>query len=806
MHNDDGQHPDSGYQGGEFPAVQLTTSVVFPHDVVSIQLGDEDPIVDLLEAAADGDLVVASIYSRDGGDRAKTLDDVHAIGVLCRIVQHMKIPGGGVQAVFQGLCRVKVEHLRHLGEACLATVQPIEEPEERSETCAHQVIAILDLLAEYLPRDGGYPDDLEGILRMNVKGPGRFADLVAAYLHLPLAVKREAATLPDIPARLELVAEALEEELRRCAVETDVHARVRHQMEERQREQYLRQQIKAIRNELGDENSPEAETDDLMEVLEKAKLPKTAREVAEREIRRLRSVSQSSAEYQVIRTYVGWLLDLPWRKRSRDRIDIERARKILDKDHSGLVKVKERILEHLAVCKLKKDLRGPILCLVGPPGVGKTTLGHAIAESMGRKFVRMSVGGLRDEAEIKGHRRTYVGAMPGKVIQLMKQAGTRNPVFQIDEIDKMGSDARGDPASAVLEVLDPECNREFRDHYLDTPYDLSEAFFLVTANVLDTIPAALRDRLEIIRIGGYTRDEKFKIARTHLVPRAIENTGLKKGHVRFTEAGLANLIDGHTREAGLRELERKLTSVCRKVATRFVSGDTKPVSVGQRRVREFLGPASYKPDLAGRHPEVGVATGMAWTAYGGALLTIEANRMPGKGHIQVTGQLGDVMQESARAALSYIRAHCEEFDIDADVFRRSDIHIHFPEGATPKDGPSAGVAVATCLASLFTGRAVRHDLAMTGEITLKGRVLEVGGIKEKLLAAHRAGIQRVIIPNDNLKDLDEVPKEVRKALDVIGSDEVMTNICEALLHIVVPDNHNLEEVSERTPQVAQRKG
>jgi ATP-dependent Lon protease len=570
---------------------------------------------------------------------------------------------------------------------------------------------------------------------------------------------------------------------------------VRDQIEERQREQYLRQQIKAIRGELG-EDADGSEAERLMERLQKAKLPKEARETAEREIGRLRSVSPSSAEYQVIRTYAGWLLELPWKKRTRDRIDIDKAREALDRDHSGLRKVKDRILEHLAVCKLKKDTRGPILCLVGPPGVGKTTLGRAVAESLGRKFVRMSVGGLRDEAEMKGHRRTYVGAMPGKVLQLMKRAGTRNPVLQIDEIDKMGSDHRGDPSAAVLEILDPECNNDFRDHYLDIGFDLSEVFFLVTANVLDTIPVALRDRLEIIRIGGYTREEKLQIARGHLVQRALKSVGLEDGAVRFTERGLERVIDGHTREAGLRELERTLTAVCRKVATRHVAGDKRAVSVGRQKVREFLGPEPYKPDLAGRGPEVGVATGMAWTPYGGALLTIEANRMPGKGEIMVTGSLGDVMKESARAALSYIRAHADEFDIDPRLFARTDIHIHFPEGATPKDGPSAGVAVATCLASLLTGRAVRHDLSMTGEITLKGRVLEVGGIKEKLLAAHRAGIKRVLIPADNVKDLDEVPREVRRALDIVPTEDVMTNICESLLHIVVPETGAMDQVGE----------
>ena len=489
----------------------------------------------------------------------------------------------------------------------------------------------------------------------------------------------------------------------------------------------------------------------------------------------------SSAEYQVIRTYVGWLLDLPWRKRTRDRLDLDRARKALEEHHSGLDKVKERILEHLAVRKLKKDQRGPILCLVGPPGVGKTTLGKSVAKALGRRFVRMSVGGLRDEAEIKGHRRTYVGAMPGKVMQLLRQAGVKNPVLQIDEIDKMGADHRGDPASAVLEVLDPECNSSFRDHYLDVGYDLSQVFFLVTANLVDPIPAALRDRLEILRIGGYTREEKLVIAKSHLVPRALEESGLHQGDVRFTTQGLERIIDGHTREAGLRELERSLTKVCRKVATRHVEGRTEPVHVGKRRVRELLGPERYRPEVAGRRPEVGVATGLAWTAFGGTLLTIEANRMPGKGRLIVTGQLGDVMRESAQAALSFLRSHCVEYDIEPAAFRRCDIHVHFPEGATPKDGPSAGVAIATCLASLFTGRPVRHDLAMTGEITLKGKVLEVGGIKEKLLAAHRAGLRTVLVPKDNAKDLEEVPAEIRRALEILTSEDVETNTGEALL-------------------------
>ncbi len=792
----------------EIPAILLRTSVVYPHDVVSIQLTEEE-IHPASLSTAPGEHEIATLFPRSERHGAEQLADLYEVGMLCRVVQRMQMPGGAMQAVFHGVSRLRLHGLRREAGLLRATVEviPADAADLVGEVPApgatvspeidQRVLDLLDLLAEYLPRDSSYPEDLEGILRMNMRGPGRFADLVSAYLNLPLEAKREVAQRVEIAARLDCVADAIRAELKRHTIDADLHKRVRTQIEERQREQYLRQQMRAIRRELGDEGSGEEEHDELMERAKRAGLGKECREVADREIRRLRSVSQSSAEYQVIRTYVGWLLDLPWRRRTRDRLDLARARAILARRHSGLEKVKERILEHLAVRKLRRNAPGPILCLVGPPGVGKTSLGKAVAEALGRKFARMSVGGLRDEAEIKGHRRTYVGAMPGKVMQLVKQAGVRNPVLQIDEIDKMGSDARGDPSSAMLEVLDPECNNQFRDHYLDVGFDLSDVFFLVTANLAESIPHALRDRLEVVRLGGYTRHEKLVIARQHIVPRALENNGLESGQVRFTSSGLAEVIDGHTREAGLRELERGLNAICRKVATRYVEGHRALVSVGKARVRELLGPALYRCDLAGRQPEIGVATGLAWTAYGGSLLHIEATRMPGKGVIQVTGHLGEVMQESAQTAFSFIRASAEEFDIDPSLFRDSDVHIHFPEGATPKDGPSAGVAIATCLASLFTRRAVRHDLAMTGEVTLKGKVLEVGGIKEKLLAAHRAGIRRVMIPRDNLRDLAELPAEVRRDLEIQGSEDVLSNICEALLSIVVPEHASLSGV-ERT--------
>ncbi len=787
------------------PALRLLASVVFPDDVVSVQLPDEECAAPL-DFIDDAHALVATIFDAPRAERS--IDGQHEICVLARVVQRMQMPGGGCQVVFQGVARARVVDLEDDGNIRWAHIVQVEpDSEEIDEDQSRAVLRVLDLLTDYLQKDGTYPEDLENILRMNLESTGRFADMVAAYLHLPLPVKREVATTVDSAERLDMLRRSIEAELARFTIETDIHKRVRDQIEDRQREQYLRQQMKAIRRELGDEGSPDEDGDKLAEQMRTAGLSAEAREIVERELRRLRSISPSSAEYHVIRNYVSWVMELPWKKRTRDRLDISRARKILHEQHSGLDKVKERIVEHLAVKKLNRKARGSILCLVGPPGVGKTTLGRSVAKSLGRKFVRMSVGGLRDEAEIKGHRRTYVGAMPGKVIQLLKRAGVRNPVLQIDEIDKMGSDHRGDPASAVLEVLDPECNAAFRDHYLDVGFDLSDVFFLVTANVLDSIPSALRDRLEIVRIGGYTQREKLAIARTHLVPRAIKENGLREDAVRFTSGGLERIIEGHTREAGLRELERTLKKICRKVATRWVEGNEELVRVGKQRVSDFLGAPRYKPDLAGRCAEVGVATGLAWTAYGGTLLSIEANRMVGKGDIVVTGQLGDVMKESARAAMSFVRAHASEFDIDSAEFARYDIHIHFPEGATPKDGPSAGVAIATCLASLFTGRAVRHDLAMTGEITLKGKVLEVGGIKEKLLAAHRAGIRTVLIPQDNVKDLEEVPEEVRKELIVVATDDVEQNICEALLNIVVPKHGtSLAEVSEQAPlQVAKEK-
>ncbi|MHC4408665.1 MAG: endopeptidase La, partial [Planctomycetota bacterium] len=764
----------------EFPALILHSSVVFPDDVVSIQLPDDTLRTDVIADLDEADPRIITVFLKGDGGHPESAEDLHPVAILCRVVQHMQVPGGGLQVVFQGLHRAEVESFRTEEHRHFASVRPLG-PDADDPELDDKVLDVLDLVQEVLGREGNYPEDLEQILRLNMRGAGRFADLVAAYLNFPLSVKREIAAIADVKERIETVETALHLELARHRVEDDVHQRVRGHIDERQREQYLRHQMRAIREALGEEAGGEGDVDELSAQLAKAKLPEESHEVCAREIRRLRSVAPSSAEYQVIRTYVGWLLELPWSNKTEDHLDLDRANEILDEDHTGLDKVKERILEHLAVRQLNPGRPGAILCLVGPPGVGKTSLGKSVARALGREFVRMSVGGLRDEAEIKGHRRTYVGAMPGKILQLMKRCGTKNPVLQIDEIDKMGSDNRGDPSAAILEVLDPSCHAEFRDHYLDVGFDLSEVFFLVTANLIETIPSALRDRLEIVRLGGYTHAEKTLIAENHLVPKAIEKSGLPNDHVSFTPRGLGHLVEGYTREAGLRELERSVDAVCRKVATRFVRGGTARVVVGRQRLRELLGAERFRTTGNRRSCEVGHVTGLAWTEVGGALLSIEAMRMSGNGALVTTGSLGDVMKESARAALSWLRAHAGDFEIEPQVFGDTDIHIHFPEGATPKDGPSAGVAIATCLASLFTNRPVRADLAMTGEITLRGHVLEVGGIKEKLLAAHRGGIQRVLIPQDNLKDLEEIPEEIRNSIEIIGSADVSTNICEALL-------------------------
>src|SRR5262245_4964390 len=775
----------------EAPAFVLATTVVFPFDVVSVQVSKPRD-VRLLEANPGDNVIVGCFFPRaqdvDGGEDVESLDDVFPVGVACRVIHRMKMPNDTMQVVFQGLRRVE-RGAAVTNDAYLRCRVSIVEPKEpRGPEVDGLVYRCMEMVDELVRAEGGYPREMVEILRMNIAGGGRFADLIGAHVNLPLAVKRRVASTADVRDRLRIIEEVLEEAIGRSRVEADVTHRVKVDLDARQREGLLRAQMRAIKKELGEEGADE-EVEDLRERVKAAGLPKEAEDAAKRELDRMASMSTASAEYHVARTYVGWILDLPWNVQTRAKFDLEKARAVLDRDHAGLDDVKDRILEFLAVRKLKKDPKGPLLCLVGPPGVGKTSLGKSIAEAVGRPFVRISVGGMRDEAEIKGHRRTYVGALPGKILQALKRAGSRDPVFMVDEIDKMGSDAmRGDPASAMLEVLDPEQNAQFADHYLDIPFDLSRVFFIATANFLEDIPSPLRDRMEVITLAGYTREEKFVIARRHLWPKVLADHGLKDAHVELTDGGLRAIIDGWTREAGVRNLERRLGTVGGKVARAVASGKAEKVSVGPKDVETYIDAAPFIDEEKAREPLAGVATGLAWTAGGGTVMFIEALAMPGGGRIHMTGRLGEVMKESADLAMSWVRANADELSIDPKAFVEQDVHLHLPEGAVPKDGPSAGVTLVTALVSLFTGKPVRTDLAMTGEVTLRGRVLPVGGIKEKVLSAHRAGIRHVLLPEGNRRDLKDIPDEVRDSMTIDFTSDVRQNLDAALMAIVVPDS------------------
>ncbi|MDP7420306.1 MAG: endopeptidase La, partial [bacterium] len=617
--------------------------------------------------------------------------------------------------------------------------------------------------------------------------PSRLADIITAHLNLTVKDKQDILEVTDTRERLEKLSLILNKEIEILGLEKKIRGRVRQQIEKIQKEYYLREQLKAIHKELGSEDEFSAEIQEYRKKITAAKMGKEAEEKALRELERLERMPYASAEVGVIKTYLDWLCDLPWTKRSRDKTDIVRSRHILDEDHYGLKNVKERILEYLAVCKLTKKIRGPILCFVGPPGVGKTSLGRSIARSLGRKFVRMSLGGVRDEAEIRGHRRTYVGALPGRIIQGVKKAGTKNPVFMLDEIDKVGADFRGDPSAALLEVLDPEQNHSFEDHYINTDFDLSDVMFITTANVLHTVPPALRDRMEVIRIPGYTEEEKVQISEKFLLPKQIDEHGLKKHRLELSRGAVVSVIRHYTQEAGVRNLERSFSSICRKTARQVVEKKSKKFShhrVSTRSLDKLLGPPKFRHGQKEEKDEVGVATGMAWTEVGGVLLPIECVSMPGKGKLTITGQIGEVMQESARASFSYLRSHSSGFNIKPDFYKKNDFHIHVPEGAIPKDGPSAGIALVVALASMLTGRPVRRNVAMTGEITLRGKVLPVGGIKEKVLAAHRAGILEIVLCHENEKDLVDIPNHIRKKLVF----KLMKNVEEALDIVLVKKN------------------
>jgi ATP-dependent Lon protease len=600
---------------------------------------------------------------------------------------------------------------------------------------------------------------------LNVENPSVLTDLVASHLSISLAEKEETLETVDLRKRMEKITRFLNREFETLELSQKIQSQIKEGMDKTHREYYLREQLKAIQKELGQEDEHTVEIQELRKRLAESNLPEEAYQAATRELDRLSRMPPAAAEYTVARTYLDWLLDLPWSISTPDSLDIRAAKEVLDEDHFDLEKVKKRILEYLAVRKLKTDMKGPILCLAGPPGVGKTSLGRSIARALGRKFVRISLGGVRDEAEIRGHRRTYVGALPGRIIQGLKKAGSNNPVFMLDEVDKIGADFRGDPAAALLEVLDPEQNFSFSDHYLDVPFDLSRVMFITTANILETIPPALRDRMEVLSLPGYTEEEKIAIAKTHLIPKQITEHGLESGQISFTDDTIRLIITSYTRESGLRNLDREIATICRGIARKVTEGDTTPVVITPEMVATFLGPIRYFAEVAERTATPGVATGMAWTPAGGEIIFVEVTKMPGRNNLILTGQLGEVMKESAQAALSYVRSHAEELGIARDFYEKLDLHIHVPAGAIPKDGPSAGVTILTALISLLTGRPVRSDVAMTGEITLQGLVLPVGGIKEKVLAARRAGIHVVILPEKSRKDLEDIPEEMRRDLE-----------------------------------------
>ena len=765
------------------PMLPLRGLMVFPQMVLHFDVGRKKSVA-ALEQAMLGDQRIFLVAQRDMDVDNPDIDDIFHVGTIAAIKQVLKLPGDNIRVLVEGKSRAV---LRAVTQEEPYFEGALDELIPQAVPASIEVDALLrtahTYFEEYCKMSGRVSGEtMQSVLE--VEEPGQLADVIAANVLTKVEDKQQILEEFDDIARLEAVCAVLVRETELAGVEKKVQARVRKQIEQNQKDYFLREQIKAIQTELGDKDATDVE--DLRERLEKTPMNDEARDKASRELERLSRMAPGSPEIGVSRTYVEWLLDLPWGKTTPDNLDLKRARRVLAEDHYGLDKVKERVIEYLAVCRIKNNMKGPVLCFVGPPGVGKTSIARSIARALGRKFVQMSLGGVRDEAEIRGHRRTYIGAIPGRIITSIKQAGTMNPVFLFDEIDKMASDVRGDPASAMLEVLDSAQNNAFRDHYLEAPFDLSGVMFITTANSVDTIPRPLLDRMELIEVSGYTEEEKLNIARRHLLPDQIKEHGLAPRSVRMSDKVLRSLIQGYTREAGVRTLQRTIGKVVRKSAVAMLDGQLETVTVTQERLEEFLGAPRYHYEKAGKKPEIGVVNGLAYTVVGGDTLQIETTTMPGTGQLELTGSLGDVMKESARAAKSFVRAHAEEFGIDPEFYKKLDIHIHVPEGAVPKDGPSAGVTMTTALVSALTGIPVRQNVAMTGEITLRGRVLPIGGLKEKLLAAHRAGIDTVLIPKENLKDLEEVPENVRSAMKIVPAEDVHTVLETALCEKPAP--------------------
>jgi ATP-dependent Lon protease len=759
----------------EFPAalpvLPLKETVVFPQSMAPLAIGQERS-VRLIDDVVAGDRLLALITAKDATLDSPSWEDIYDVGTVALVHKMIKVPDGTLRILVQGIERIKLEHRLDtdpylLGEFTALPDMLLETPEVEALTRNVQgLFARIIGLAPYLP------EELQ-LAAANVDDPSALCHLVASTLRtIKTEERQEILEEVDVEQRLRFVSQILNRELEVFELGSKIQSQVQSEMEKGQREYFLRQQLKAIQQELGESDPEAAEVNELREQLDALDLPEDTRKAADRELGRLEKLPSAAAEYGVIRTYLEWILTLPWRRYTEDNLDLDHARKVLDTDHFDLEKVKDRVIEYLAVAKLRNEISGQILCFVGPPGVGKTSLGHSIANALGRKFVRLSVGGVRDESEIRGHRRTYIGSMPGSIIRSLRDAESSNPLMLIDEIDKMGADWRGDPASAMLEVLDPEQNRSFRDHYLDLPFDLSKVLFICTANTLDTIPGALLDRMDVISLSGYTEEEKLGIAKRYLLPKQLRLHGLLRSQLTLSDKVLRTIVREYTREAGVRNLERRLADVCRKAATQIAKGKAQKPRVDDARLREWLGPRRFSGDVRKRVSVPGVATGLAYTAVGGDVLFIEATAYAGKGRLTITGQLGEVMQESAQAALSWVRSNTEEMGLADDWFATHDVHIHVPAGAVPKDGPSAGVTMATAIASLVRGEPVADDVGMTGEITLTGQVLPIGGLREKSLAAQRAGLKRVIFPRENEPDLDDLPPETRNALEFIPVDRI----------------------------------
>ncbi len=763
----------------ELPLIPLRGMSIFPYMVLHFDVGREQSIK-ALEEAMIHDQMIFLVSQIEAEISMPSTDDFYHVGTIAKIKQMLKLPGDTIRVLVEGISRGEILDFMQEDPYFVVEVEESLEEEEATPQGKALMKSVLKAFEDYVDNNSKISPEILVTLA-EIEEPGRLADTVAANVNLSPKENQEVLSAFDPDERLEILYKLLLEHIQVLEIENTINSRVKDQVNKVQKDYYLREQLKAIQKELGEDEGVVEEVEEYKEKLEKLNLPEETKEKVLREIDRLLKLSPGSQETGVIRNYVDWVLNLPWQRKTEDKLDITKSAEILDQDHYGLEKVKERILEYLAIRQLSQTIKGPILCLVGPPGVGKTSIAKSIARSLNRNFVRMSLGGIRDEAEIRGHRRTYVGAIPGRIVSSMREAKSKNPVFLFDEIDKIANDFRGDPASALLEVLDPEQNKDFTDHYLEVPFDLSNVMFVTTANTTHSIPRPLLDRMEVIRIAGYTEEEKVNIGEKYLIPKQIKEHGLKKSNLRIEEKGLRDLINHYTREAGVRNLERQIANVCRKVAKRIVEEDIKSVRFTSKNIEKYLGKPLYRYDLINQKDEVGIVRGLAWTSVGGDTLSIEVTLMKGTGKLVLTGQLGDVMKESARAGISYIRSVAETHGIDPDFHSKKDIHIHIPEGATPKDGPSAGLAMATAVISALTDIPVYKNVAMTGEITLRGRALPIGGVKEKVLAAKRAGIDKVLLPMDNKRDLEDIPDNVRNSLEFVLVEDMDTVIKHALV-------------------------